>query len=111
MQDIRRQQDRNLKEAVYESVRGDVAKSLAKLEAQILEIRNREERLKEIARDYAKQSRSARHEVRIYTDDRKELQKSIFRFQERVSSLDFGENGKKKGLLEWEQFKDTYIGN
>jgi conjugative relaxase-like TrwC/TraI family protein len=55
MQDIRRQKDRNLKEAVMESVRGDVGKSLEKLQSHIIEIRDREKRLQHIAKDFSQQ--------------------------------------------------------
>ena len=67
MQDIRRQKDRNLKEAVMESVRGDVNKSLKKLHSHIIEITDREKRLQHIAKDFSRQDTHERENSVIIT--------------------------------------------
>lgn len=67
LENIRRQKVEVLKEAVNEAVKGDVNRSLDILSDKIIEIENREERLKKIARDYVFQRSDDRKKSIILT--------------------------------------------
>lgn len=93
MEEIRRQKDKELKEAVTEAVKGDVRRSLDILASKTEQIDNREERLKKLAADYSFQSSEDRHKSIILTGsnyDRHEINKYV---RENLKSLGLLENG------------------
>ncbi|MGE5559020.1 MAG: hypothetical protein ACM3WV_10495 [Bacillota bacterium] len=82
MTDICRQKDRNLKEAVYESVKGDIEKSLVKLGTHTVNIKDREKRLNFIARDFAQQTKHGRENSVIITGSNRDRQELNTRVRE-----------------------------
>lgn len=67
LENIRRQKDQELKEAVIEAVKGDVNRSLNILSSRTIEIKDRETRLKKIADDYSFQRSDDREKSIILT--------------------------------------------
>ena len=80
MEDIKRQKEADLKEAVNEAVKGDVRRSLNILSGKTQEIDSRDDRIKKIADDYSFQTREDRRKSIILTGsnyDRQELNKLV----------------------------------
>jgi len=67
MKDFLRQRDQNLKEAVRESVLGDVKKAVEKLEDSTMEIANKEKRREQIVKEFTGREKEVRDKTMILT--------------------------------------------
>ncbi|MBP7865972.1 MAG: relaxase domain-containing protein [Acidobacteria bacterium] len=80
MKNIQRQKDPGLREAVRETVQGDVSKALERLRGNIVQVESRPDRINRIAQDYAALARSERRETVIVTGtnaDRREINERV----------------------------------
>ncbi|WP_426661947.1 MobF family relaxase [Rhodanobacter aciditrophus] len=90
--DIKRQQDPQLREAVYDSLRGEVQAALSKV--PVIEAKTRVERVAEITRQYMSQSSKEREETLVIApgkDDREQINDAI-----RAARRERGELGREE---------------